>query len=223
MDAFQHWISILNVSIYAGLLAVVSFLAFYQKLDKNEKWITGVVLLYTGCDLVATWLIFQGKQNLWLYNWALLPQLLVVTFVMVESMKSVTARRIFFGGTLMLASLHFLNLLFFQGYEILANFTYIPAYGWMAVIAFYYLKEQLEDVTVIPFNCMITWFALATLIDNAGSLPILSVLGWSNFITMPVAYHLFDIVTWLYAFWFFILLTGLLWTKTSLRSAFFFR
>ena len=146
------------------------------------------------------------------------PELLVHRLLTSRSQVILPAALVY-----LLTLMHIVNLLFFQGFHVLANFTYIPAYGWMAVLAFYFLKEQLEDVNMVPFNSLITWFAVATLIDIAGSLPILSVLGWSGFISQEIAFHLYDLVTWLYAFWFFIILTGLLWTKTTLRSAFYSR
>src|SRR4030095_11252986 len=223
MEQLKHWESILNISIYAGLVALIVFLGFYWKLDQGERRVAHAVFLFAGCDIVATVLIFVGKQNLWLYNWVLVPQIILVTFMMVHGMQGKVIKNVLIGGSIILTLLHILNMLAFQGYVNLAYYTYIPCSVWMAVCSFYYLREQLEDVSLVPFNFLLTWFALATLIDNAGSMPILSVLGWSNFISQPIAYHLYAFVTWLYAFWFLIILTGLLWTKTPLKSVFYSR
>ena len=93
----------------------------------------------------------------------------------------------------------------------------------MAACAFFYLREQMELVDKQPFRNLVFWFALATLIDNAGTLPVMAVLGWTDYINTANAGHLWKLVTWLYALWYLIILTGLLWTKTSLRSVLYSR
>jgi hypothetical protein len=127
---------------------------------------------------------------------------------------------VFGAGCILIMVAHAMNLSFYQGMEHFANFTYIPASTWMAAYAFFFLRDKMITAEETPFNGLVDWFAIATLIDHAGAIPILSLLGWTNYINSEYSNHLFDLVTLLYMFWYLLILSGLLWTRTSLRSVF---
>ena len=110
-------------------------------------------------------------------------------------------------------SIHTINLTGYQGLHVFDSFSYIPAMAWMATCAYWYLREQFNNIDEPPFKNFLSWFALAILIDNAGAIPILSVLGWSAYVRTAEALQLLEVVSFLYVLWYAIILTGLLWTR----------
>lgn len=218
MNSFLSWLQHAKVAVYVAMTAAFIFVIFFKRLNGNERWVAAVILLYTSVDLVASVMSFLQLPNHWLYNVMLIPQFILVSVTLHCNMNGSKFKQVFRTGVLLLLILHVVNIMLFQGFSHFANFTYIPACAWMATGCFFYLREQMEQVDKSPFDFLVTWFALATLIDNAGTLPILSVLGWTNYIESSYALHLWDFAKWLYACWYMIIIFGLLWTKTSLRS-----
>lgn len=210
----------LEVSIYVAFLALIIFIIFYEKIPAKEKAAALVIFTYSLTEISAGYLMFNKQHNIWLYNIMLIPQIISISYALLSNMKPGMTVKILFSGVMLLIFAHIVNIIYFQGVNQFANFTFIPSYTWLAVIAYYFLREVLEVIEKKPFDSLITWLAIATLIDNAASMPILTVIGWSEFITNNELLKLISIITWMYAFWYLIIIFGLLWTRTSLKSAF---
>lgn len=223
MDFLLTWLKHTGVSVYASAITLVIFLIMFRRLNAGERWVGLVIIIYSFTEIVANFMAVQKIPNLWWYNIMLIPQFMVVITALHNQMNSRKLKRIFSTGCLLISIFHLTNIMLYQGVHNFANFTYVPACGWMAACAFFYLREQMELVEMQPFRNLVFWFAFATLIDNAGTMPVMAVLGWTDYINTTNAGHLWKLVTWLYAFWYLIILTGLLWTKTSLRSVLYSR
>ncbi len=220
MNSFLAWIGYAGLEIYTASIVVPAFIILFGRLDANDRLVAFIIFLYSTTDIVASVMSFHKIPNLRLYNLVLIPQFIAISILINRNLLSSKLKQVFGTGGVLLMIIHVVNISLYQENEVLANFTYIPACAWLAVFSFLYLHEQMEQVNRIPFDNLVSWFALATLIDNTGTIPILSMLGWSDYIHSSYASHLYEIVIYLYGLWYLIILTGLLWTRTSLRSVF---
>jgi len=214
------WFLDSGISLQCGLLALAGMMVFIKSYSREDFLVAVLLLLYVAVDVAASVLAYLNMNNIWLYNITLFPEFIFTMLLLTRSMSFVGIKKWLNTGMIIISLLHVVNVQWGQGLHAFASFTYLPATALLAVAAYFYLKERLEETDSIPFTNWITWFAMALLIDHVGSLPILTVLGWSDFITQPFANKLYAIVTWLYAFWYLIIFTGLLWTRTSIRSRF---
>jgi hypothetical protein len=214
-----RWLLTTHLTVQAAILTTLVSFLMLRKLSGTDLFVAVTVWLYAVVEITGAIMSYKDINNLWFYNTMLFPQFLLVSATLNREMKGVRLRQVYNTGGLLLMIAHLVNLLLYQGVHDFANFTFIPACAWMAGGCFFFLREQMELSDDSPFNRLIAWFALATLIDNAGSMPILSILGWTTYIETDYAGHLWDVVVWLFAGWFLLILFGLLWTKTSLRSA----
>ena len=217
------WLASNQIFIYPFLAILIGVLVSIRTLNSEEKWIALTVFIYAITEIISSMLAFHHHNNLWFYNLMLFPQFILVMILLVHNMANKTIRRILFIGGACLLLFHLTNILFLQGIYSFNNFTYIPAAVWMATASNFYLRGQMEQIETAPFEKWLTWFALATLIDNAGSAPILSLLGWSDYLNSPQAMKLLEVTSYLYSFWYFIILIGFIWTRNSLRSGLRFR
>ncbi len=223
MELLTSLVMGLDLLVVIELLSLVLFIGFYSKLNNRDRWIVGVIVIYAVVDLVAAVMADYDIYNQWLYSVALIPQLLLVTYTLLNGMKNRKLKQIMMGGSFTLALAHIINLCWFEGFDSFCPLTYIPAVTWMAVCSFMYLREQINSYDSIPFDSLLSWFALATLIDHAATMPILTSLSWPAFGNSKFGYELWDIANLFYMGWFLINITGLLWTQTSLRSRFLSR
>ncbi len=217
----MKWLLYSEYFIYVSILVSLVLAFFFRKLPVNERCVAITVFIYTAADIVSSVLAYHKIQNLWFFNIIFFPQFAAITYCFASNMSGEAQKRIVITGWLVLSVLHALNILYFQGFHTFCSFTFIPSCTWMAVSAYLLLRDMLEQQESPPFATFIAWFALATLIDNAGAIPIISILGWNSFIQTDLAYRLWEIVMWLYTFWYLIILFGLLWTRTTLRSVFY--
>ncbi|HMT28666.1 MAG TPA: hypothetical protein PKD91_05235 [Bacteroidia bacterium] len=213
----------LDLLVVIELLSLLLFVAFYKKLRNKDRWIVGVIVIYAVGDLIGAVMASNTIPNQWVYSMMLIPQLLLVTYTLVNGMKNRKSKQIMMGGSFTLALAHIINMSWFEGYDSFCALTYIPAVTWMAVCSFMYLREQINNYDSIPFDSLLSWFALATLIDHTATMPILTSLSWPAFANSKYGYDLWDIANLFYMSWFFINVTGLLWTQTSLKSRFLSR
>jgi len=220
MEIWTSLVESLDLLVVIGLLSMFTFIGFYRKLNNKNRWIVGVIGIYALVDFVAAVMATHAVYNQWLYSVMLIPQLLLVTYTLVNGMKNIKSKRVMMGVSILISLAHIVNMFFFQGYDSLCSLTYIPAVTWMSVCSFIYLREQINDHDSIPFNSLLSWFALATLIDHAATMPILTSLSWPSFANSKFAYDLWNIVQLFYISWFLINVIGLLWTQTTLRSRF---
>jgi len=219
MSEFLVWLSAVDSFMYPCLVVMIWFLVSFFKMNSDDRWVAVTVILYGINDIVTSLMAFYKMHNLWFYNLMLFPQFIMVITLLIKNLYSRKLQLVLLTGGALLILFHTINLLFLQGIHDFNNFTYIPAAAWMAVCAFFYLREQMEISEESPFDKLLTWFAFAMLIDQVGSIPILSVLGWTDYIQTQHAAKLWDVVELLYTFWYLLILLGLVWTRSSLRSA----
>lgn len=220
MEFLSSVINSLDILVVVALVSMFIFMAFYRRMETKNRWVTIVIMVYTLGELVA--LVMAGKKihNQWFYGLMLVPQLILVTSTLKNGMMNRTTKMVMMGGSIVLSLAHLINMRWFEGADSMCLVTYIPAVTWLAVCSFLYLREQINNHDAIPFNSLLSWFALATLIDNAATMPILTSLSWPSFANSKFAYDLFDIVQMFYIGWFLLNVTGLLWTQTSLKLRF---
>ena len=223
MEPFLLWLMNAELSVYLAIVVFLTTLVLYRRFDIHERKIGMLLVLFFTIDIVGSLMAFMNFPNLIFYNLMLFPQVLMMRIVLVNHISDPKFRRYLNITCYSIVLLHTINLLFIQDPSGLATFTFIPGYAWIAAASFFSLKSQLENIDIVPFHYLITWFSLATLIDFACSIPILSVLGWSNFLSQPYVNHLYDFNAWLYMLWYAIILTGILCTKTMFKSVLFYR
>jgi hypothetical protein len=223
MELLISLVHALDLLVVIELLSMFLLIGFYNKLSNRDRWIVGVIVIYSIVDLVAAVMAEYEIYNQWLYSVALIPQMLLVTYTLVNGMKNRKYKKIMMGGSIALSLAHIINMSWFEGVDSFCPVTYIPAVTWMAVCSYMYLHEQINSYDLIPFDSLLSWFALATLIDHAATMPILTSLSWPAFAESKFGYDLWDIANLFYIGWFLINVTGLLWTQTSLRSRFLSR
>lgn len=223
MEPFLLWLKNAELSVYLAIIVLTTSFVLYPRFDHQERNITKLLFLFFSIDIIASVVAFLNYQNLIFYNIMLFPQLLMMRLVLVNHLSSSKFKRYLNITCYTIMFLHAINLALFQDPFELATFTFIPGYVWIAAASFFSLKSQLENIDIVPFHYLITWFSLATLIDFSCSIPILSVLGWTNFLSQPYLNHLYDFNAWLYMLWYTIILTGILCTKTMLKSVLFYR
>ncbi len=223
MELLSALVEALNLLMVISLLTMFLFIGFYTKLSNKDRWIVGVIVTYAIVDFAAALMAQYKMYNQWLYSMMLIPQMLLVTYTLVNGMKNRKSKQIMMGGSIVLSLAHIINMCWFEGFNSFCPVTYIPAVTWMAVCSFMYLREQINNYDSIPFDSLLSWFALATLIDHAATMPILTSLSWPAFAESKFGYDLWDIANLFYIGWFLINVTGLLWTQTSLRSRFLSR
>jgi len=223
MSGALSWFLSIEIFMYLCLVVIAWLLVSIWNQDNDGKWVSATVMIYGINDLTSSVMAFNEINNLWLYNLMLFPQFIMVLVILIRKIQNVRIRWVLISGGVILILFHAGNILFLQGLHDFNNFSYIPATTWMATCSFFYLREQMEKIDEAPFDKLLTWFALATLIDIAGSMPILSLLGWTDYIQTSQASKLWVVVQMLYTFWYLLILIGLIWTRTSLRSALRFR
>lgn len=219
MDKFFLWQFAKDLLMAVTFLSVFMFIWFFNRFSKMERLVAVIIFLYAGADFTASIMAAYKIHNLWFYSIVLIPQLLLVTYALTYKLADHRKRKFLFLVSILIAISHCVNIIFFQGMETLNTYTYIPGNTWISVCAFLYLKEQIEKLEINPFEHLFTWFALATMIDHVGSIPILLTLSWPVFNEITSA-GLVVFNQGLYMFWYLIISFGLIWTKTSLRSRF---
>jgi hypothetical protein len=220
VKVFLDFLAAIGWFIPAGIITLLTMIYFFRKFDRMERFVILAVFPYLMTDWLTAWSTFNRINNHWMFNVMLLPQFTLVIFCMAFSSSNDRLRKIIFTGWLFLAIFHIANIAWIQDINQFANFSYIPASAWMAISSYLYLRDHIEQIHVRPFDHLVSWFALATLIDNAGAIPIVTLLGWNTFIEMEMAYNLWNVIIILYTFWYLIILFGVIWTRTTLRSAF---
>lgn len=223
MEPILLWLKSAELSVYLAIIVFITTVALYRRFDQQERKIANLLFLFFSIDMISSSMAFMNYPNLIFYNMMLFPQLLMMRIVLVNHISFEKLKPFLNFTCFAIIIAHILNITFFQNPDNLATYTFIPGYVWIAAAAFFSLKSQLENIDIVPFHYLITWFSLATLIDFSCSIPILSVLGWSNFLSQPYLNHLYDFNAWLYMLWYTIILTGILCTKTMLKSVLFYR
>ena len=223
MSSVYVWFSTVDIFMYVSMVIMLWLLVSIWSQDPDDKWVSATIMIYGINDLTSSVMAFNEFNNLWLYNLVLFPQFIMVMTILIRKIQNTKIRWLLISVGVILILFHVGNILFLQGLHDFNNFSYIPANTWMAASSFFYLREQMEKIDEAPFDKLLTWFALATLIDIAGSMPILSLLGWTDYIHSSQAARLWEVVQLLYTFWYLFILFGLIWTRTSLRSVLRFR
>lgn len=219
MDSLLAWFLNADIFIYPCLVVMLLLPFLFVKLQRVERLAAIAIMIYCVTDIVASVLASNKIGNLWFYNLMLFPQFIFVSLVCCIKITGKMLRMILYSGVAFILMLHVINLFWYQGFYKFDSFSYIPAMAWMAACAYFFLREQFNNINIKPFNDFLSWFALATLIDNAGSMPILSVLGWTEYIQTSQAAKLIDVITLLYTLWYLIILTGIIWTRIFPRLA----
>ena len=124
--------------------------------------------------------------------------------------------------TIICISVHILNISFFQGIRYIATYSYLTLQAVNAIVAFYYLKDQMDSSDRHPSLNVLNWFAAATLIDHITSIPITATLSQDmiGFADRRYASFLFSIMSFVYGCWYLIISAGIIWNKTALSSRF---
>lgn len=204
-----------------GGTAITAF-SFYvfPKLDKAERWVPLILLTYILTEIAASYFALHGWHNLWIYNVMLIPESALLAIVFSGKLNTGKQRYLLLFLVCALLLIHSSNMLFYQGWNEFNNYTYIPIIVLQAVFSFLYLRSTMMDLNTKPFDHLVSWLAIATLIDAAGSIPILTTLAWHDFLNSGYSDLLSELVMYLFYGWFLIIGAGILWTKTSLRSRF---
>jgi hypothetical protein len=194
------------------------FAILFNRLNGIERLMGITVCFYAISDIVAFIVGKIGYSNMYFYNVLLIPQVILVVICLIYHLKNAKVKNILRLTTFIVLILHVLNIYFGQGKLKFCTMTYLPACAFMAATAYICLRDNFENTDYAPFSFYTSWFAIATLIDNAGAMPVNASLSWPGLYSHNSVYFLLDFVQALYISWFIINITGLLWTKTTLRS-----
>jgi hypothetical protein len=218
MNFIYHFILASDWLVKVDILTLFMFTLLFSRLTGQERLVGIILLFYALSDIIAAMIGMHGFNNLWFYNLMLIPQFILVVYCLTKEFSNVQLKINLRWICVLILILHVLDIFFIQGFHELCDTTYILAGAFMAVTAYFYLQEQFEYSETPPFLKFITWFAFATLIDYAGTMPIAASLSWPGLYSESTTYFLLDFNQGVYISWFLINITGLLWTKTTLRS-----
>lgn len=212
----------LNLAAYSFLITV---LLFFKKLINNERSIVLIVTIYAIHTLVCSHLAVSKIETSWTFNLICMPLTWMIVKLLTDNLSDKRHIKLIRNTTIICIFIHVLNISYFQGIRYIATYTYLILQAMNAVVAFYYLKDQMDSTDGHPSLNVLNWFAAATLIDHITSIPITATLSQDmiGFTNAKYVTFLIKIMTFVYGCWYLIISAGIIWNKTALSSRFLSR
>ncbi len=212
MDQIQN-ILFSNFNLFSGFLACLIFILLKNKLNKLQKFIglfVGICFLF---DIAAYAIGYYYKNNQWFYNLAILVETSFLFFIYYQLFSSTYIKRAIKYAYPGFLFFFFLNYLFIQKQFVFNNYTFVPSYAFLALLAFKHLQQCVDELVENPFANFVFWFSMANLLDFTVSAPLLGILSWFAFENEKIASSLYLINDLVYVAWFTILSIGIIWTS----------
>ncbi len=206
-----------------GFLITAAF--FYKKLNISGRSLVHIVGIYGIHTLVCSHLSISKIETSWTFNLICMPLTWMIVKLLTDNLSDKKFIKLFRYITIICISVHILNISFFQGIRYIATYSYLTLQAVNAIVAFYYLKDQMDSSDRHPSLNVLNWFAAATLIDHITSIPITATLSQDmiGFADRRYASFLFSIMSFVYGCWYLIISAGIIWNKTALSSRFLSR
>jgi hypothetical protein len=168
---------------------------------------------------------YSRIETSWTFNLICMPLTWMIVKLFTDDLSDKRNIKLIKSATVLCIFIHVLNISFFQGIRYIATYTYLILQAMNAVVAFYYLKDQMDNSDSHPSLNIINWFAAATLIDHITSIPITATLSQDmiGFADPKYVTFLIKIMTFVYGCWYLIISAGIIWNKTALSSRFLSR
>jgi hypothetical protein len=211
MTDYLHFI-LARIQIVFAIAAAASVIVWWNRLSRIETWAGLVVLANCSFDIVSRTLTYGKHTSDWLYNFGMLIEVSLLTYIFYETLNS-KARKIIKVVYLLFIVGYVINLWFFQGFNMYNNYTFIPAQVFIAILAFRYLGQTMETLTQSPLHIFLVWFSAAIMIDYTATLPIGSAIRWLSTKPPEAADKLYDSNTVIFIIRCTVIIVGLLWTK----------
>lgn len=212
----------LFTSVYSYLFISIFF---YRKLNSNERRLSYIVCVYGLHTIICGHLAIINVETAWTFNIICMPLTWAIVKLFTSKLTDKRNVKRILLLTISCILVHILNLAFLQGIRYIATYTYLILQAMNAVVAFYYLKDQMDSTDSHPSLNVLNWFAAATLIDHITSIPITATLSQDmiSFTNATYVTFLIKIMTFVYGCWYLIISAGIIWNKTALSSRFLSR
>lgn len=178
----------------------------------THKHIYFMVLLFFLTDVAGYVMNLYDINNVPFYNVMMLVQSGFILKLTRDQISVPGHRTIFNYAAVITLIFYSCNLCFMQGIHQLNNYSFLTFSLAIAVTSYLLLLELFSNPEIPPFRNPWGWFAIANMIQYAGSIPV-----WTIYILIPsevtLIYKMFSIVTALFIVWYFLLTTGLIWTQ----------
>ena len=212
----------LHGSTYFFVFVVVLFL---KRLNFIGRQLSFIVIIYAIHNLLCSHLAFSKIETSWTFNLICMPLTWMIVKLLTDNLSNKRHIKLIRNTTIICIFIHVLNISYFQGIRYIATYTYLILQAMNAVVAFYYLKDQMDSTDGHPSLNVLNWFAAATLIDHITSIPITATLSQDmiGFTNAKYVTFLIKIMTFVYGCWYLIISAGIIWNKTALSSRFLSR
>lgn len=164
-------------------------------------------------DLIAFIIGVYYKNNQWFYNIAVLLETSLLFYIYFELFNSSFVKRTIKYAYPGFLFFFLINYFFIQGMYVFNNYTFVPSYAFLALLAFKHLQQCVDQLTENPFSNFFFWFSMANLLDFTVSAPLLGILSWFAYENETIARSLYLINDIVYVMWFTILSIGIVWTS----------
>lgn len=212
----------LNGAIY---IYIITFFAFFRKLKSVERKIGYIVLIYGLHTYIGSHFSILRIETSWTFNLICMLLTWMIVKLFTENLKNLRIVKRIIYITLICIFFHILNISFYQGIRYIATYTYLILQALNAIVAYIYLKDQMDSSDLHPSLNLLNWFAAATVIDHITSIPITATLSQDmiGFTDKRYTNFLLTIMTFVYGCWYLIISAGIIWNKTALSSRFLSR
>lgn len=221
IKAFLHrpW---LIVSIF---LYFFVFVKYYRHLSTTNRLMSVIVLIYGLHGLISFLLARKSIETSWTFNLICMPLTWMIVKLFTDNLSDKSNVKLISYISAIFLLVHILNISFFQGIRYIATYTYLILQAINAIVAFYYLKDQMDNSDTHPSLNLLNWFAAATVIDHITSIPITATLAQNmiGFTDERYTGFLYNIMSFVYGCWYLIISAGIIWNKTALSSRFLSR
>lgn len=202
-----------HISIDAGFITCIVFLIYRKSFRKGELIIVALVVLYFSFDCAAFLLGHFYKSNQWFYNIAILIEISLLFYIYYRLFNYTYIKRAIKYAYPGFLFFFLINYFFIQGQYVFNNYTFVPSYAFLALLAYLHLQQCVDQLTENPFSNFYFWVSMANLLDFTVSAPLLGILSWFAFENEKIARSLYTINEMVYVAWFSILSIGIIWTS----------
>lgn len=198
---------------------------FFRRLNNIERQLSFIVIIYGLHSIISSHMAFSKIETSWTFNLICMPLTWMIIKIFTDNLSDKKHVKLIRTFTIICILIHVINICVFQGIRYIATYSYLILQAINAVIAFYYLKNQMDNTDEHPSLNLLNWFAAATLIDHITSIPISATLSQDmiGFTDKKYTTFLFSIMSFVYGCWYLIISAGIIWNKTALSSRFLSR
>jgi hypothetical protein len=190
----------LHISAYSYLIVAM---VFFKKLSGADRKLSYIVGLYGVHTLISSYIAYLRIETSWTFNLICMPLTWMIIKLFTDNLFDKRHIRLIRNITVLCILIHVLNIGFVQGIRYIATYTYLILQIMNAIVAFYYLRDQMDNSDRHPSLNILNWFAAATLIDHITSIPITATLSQDmiGFTDRRYTSFLFNIMSFVYGCW----------------------